>query len=41
MFAGVPLVETLGSVGGRIGNSLYADATKIQQEVSAPACAAP
>lgn len=33
--AGVPLVESLDSVGGASGNSLYADATvKIQQEVS-------
>jgi type IV pilus assembly protein PilC len=33
--AGVPLVESLDSVGGASGNSLYADATKkIQTEVS-------
>jgi type IV pilus assembly protein PilC len=33
--AGVPLVESLNSVGGASGNSVFADATtKIQQEVS-------
>lgn len=33
--AGVPLVESLDSVGGAAGNSVYADATKrIQQDVS-------
>ena len=33
--AGVPLVESLDSVGGASGNALYAQATeKIQQEVS-------
>jgi type IV pilus assembly protein PilC len=33
--AGVPLVESLDSVGGASGNSVYADATKkIQTEVS-------